>query len=162
MKSQVKQLTKVKGYGLIETPESHPLLLHFLTPLELAIYKNQFKKIIYTLGEADLVLEPFMCREVFSVSTEHADRLRRIIMPTRIRLLKKSDPEIRRFLLKPLHYHKLPPRIHKILAGNHCRKMEEVALKGERGLIRLPRMGRIGVKHIIKLFIENGCGSLFI
>lgn len=162
MKKQVNTLIKVKGVGEIETPENNPLLLHFLSPLEVAAYKNKFNKFRYNLDGIVLEIQPQMARLLFYRSKKHVQDMRDILQTARLQLLKQSDEQIRRFLLKPLKNHGLPTRIYHVLASNYCRKMEDVAEKGEHGLSRMRGMGKNSVAYLMNLFMENGCGSLFI
>jgi hypothetical protein len=48
--------TKVRGVGEIETPETNPVLLHFLSPLERAAYQHQFRRFTYNLDGINLIL----------------------------------------------------------------------------------------------------------
>mgnify|MGYP000906115013 CR=1 FL=1 len=162
MKTNNHRLAKVKGFGAIETPETNPALLHFLSPLEIAAYQHSFKRMQYTIEGIRLDLDPLACRAILFASKQHAIKLRLALLPARIKLLKKSDPAIRRFLLRPLKQHQLPNRLYHILSENYCRKMESVALKGERGLMHMRGMGGTQMSYLMNLFIDNGCGSLFI
>lgn len=162
MKTTVKTLTKVKGVGAIETPETNPLLLHFLSPLELAAYRNKFKKFTCDLDGLEIEIEVHMSKALYYRSRKHANDMRDLLQAKRIQLLKRTDERIRRFLLKPLYHHELPTRIFHILKSNYIRKMEDVAVKGEHGLLRMRGMGKDSVSYIITLFINNGCDSLFI
>ena len=110
MKTQSKKLAKVKGLGAIETPENNPVLLHFLSPLELAAYRHQFKPFKYNLDGLMLEIEPHVCKELYWQSKRHAIKLRELIQKSKQKILK-HDPEIWRFLHKPLRHHKLPTRI---------------------------------------------------
>lgn len=161
MKTKISK-AKVKGVGEIETPETNPLLLHFLSPLELAAYRHKFKKFTYDLDGLQLEIEVHMSRALYYRSRKHANDMRDLLQSKRILLLKRSDERIRRFLLKPLKHHELPTRIYHILAGNYIRKMEDVAEKGEHGLLRMRGMGKDSLTYIINLFIDNGCASLFV
>lgn len=162
MKTKVKVLTKVNGVGEIETPENNPLLLHFLSPLELAAYKHKFKRFTYNLDGVLLEIEPRMAKALFYRSRKNVNGLRDILQESLITLLKRADPNFRRFLIMPLKNHNLPTRLYHILLDHHCRNMAEVAEKGEHGLKRMKGMGNDSVTYIMNLFIENGCGSLFI
>lgn len=75
----------------------------------------------------------------------------------RLKLLMQSDEQIKSFLLKPLKSHNLPTRIYHTLPSDYCLKMEDVAEKGEHGPMRM-----LGIGKDSNLFMENGCGSLFI
>lgn len=161
MKNKINK-TKVKGVGEIETPETNPLLIHFLSPLELVAYKHKFKKFNYNLGGIVIEIEPHMSRILFYRSKKHVTDMRDILQSARLKSLKQSDEQVRRFLLKPLKNHQLPTRIYHILASNYCRKMEDVAEKGAHGLIRMRGMGKDSVSYLMNLFIKNGCGSLFV
>ena len=157
----VKPLSKVQGLGDIETPESSPLLLHFLSPLELAAYKHQFQAFKYNLNGIILDIEPYMSKELYWQSKRHAIKLRQLLQNSKQKILKQN-PELKRFLHKPLKHHNLPTRIYHILKFNGCYNMSEVAQKGEAGLKRMRGMGKIQISHIMKLFIDNGCGDLFL
>lgn len=161
MKNKINK-AKVKGVGEMETPAKNPLLLHFLSPLEVAAYKNKFKKFIYNLDGLLIEIEPQMSRTLFYRSKKHVTDMRDILQSARLKLLKQSDEQTRRFLLRPLKGHQLPTRIYHILASNYCRKMEDVAEKGEHGLLRMRGMGKDSVTYLMNLFLENGCGSLFV
>lgn len=161
MRSKVKQLTLVKGLGDIETPENSPILLHFLSPLELAAYKHQFQAFKYNLDGIILDIEPHMSKELYWQSKRHVIKLRQLLQKSRQKILKQ-DPELKRFLQKPLKSHNLPTRIYHILKFNGCYNMAEVAQKGEAGLKRMRGMGKIQIAHIMKLFMDNGCGDLFL
>ncbi len=161
MRSKVKQLTLVKGLGDIETPENNPILLHFLSPLELEAYKSKFQPFKYNLDGIVLDIEPHMCKELYWQSKRHVIKLRQLLQKSKQKILKQ-DPELKRFLHKPLKHHDLPTRIYHILKGNGCYNMAEVAQKGEAGLKRMRGMGKIQISHIMKLFIDNGCGDLFL
>jgi hypothetical protein len=161
MKTKINK-AKVKGVGEIETPETNPLILHFLSPLERAAYRHQFKKFTYDLDGIPLEVTPYMSRKLFYHSKRQINQLRDLLQGARIKLLKQSDEKTRRFLLKPLKQHGLPTRIYHILAGNYCRTMEDVAEKGEHGLSRMRGMGRDSVILLMNRFIENGCGDLFV
>jgi hypothetical protein len=161
MKTQSKKLAKVKGLGDIETPENNPLLLHFLSPLELAAYQHQFKAFKFQLDGVTLEIEPHVCKELYWHSKRHATALRALIQKSKQKILKQ-DPELKRFLHKPLKQHHLPTRIYHILKSNGCYRMSDVAHKGESGLKRMRGMGKIQIAHLRKLFIDKGCGDLFV
>ncbi|PBQ31798.1 hypothetical protein CNR22_08460 [Sphingobacteriaceae bacterium] len=161
MKSTVKQLSKLKGLGDIETPENNPILLHFLSPLELAAYKNKFQPFKYNLDGVILDIEPNMSKELYWQSKRRATAIRQLLQKSKQKILKQ-DPELKRFLHKPLKHHNLPTRIYHVLKGNGCYNMAEVAQKGEAGLKRMRGMGKVQIAHIMKLFMDNGCGDLFL
>lgn len=160
MKTKIKQLTPVKGLGDIETPENNPVLLHFLSPLELAAYKHQFQPFKYNMDGLMLEIEPHVCRELYWQSKRHATFLRGLLQKSKQKILKQ-DAEVWRFLHKPLKQHNLPTRIYHILKGNNCYNMAEVAQKGEHGLKRMRGIGKTHIITIMNLFIDNGCGELF-
>lgn len=159
MKSNINK-TKVKGVGEIQTPETNPVLLHLLSPLERATYKHEFKRFFYNLDGLPLEVTPEMSRKLFYQSERRVNELRDLLQGARIKLLKRLDEKTRRFLLKPLRHHGLPSRIYNVLAGQYCRTMEDVAEKGEYGLRSMKGIGKQGLAVIRKLFIENGCESL--
>jgi hypothetical protein len=161
MKPKVKQLTSAKGLGDIETPDNNPLLLHFLSPLELAAYKHQFQAFRYNLDGVILDIGPHMSKELYWQSKRRATALRQLLQKSKQKILKQ-DPELKRFLHKPLKHHNLPTRIYHILKGNGCDNMSEVAQKGEAGLKSMRGMGKNQMAHIMNLFINNGCGDLFL
>lgn len=161
MKSNVKPLSKVKGLGDIETPENNPILFHFLSPLELAAYKNKFQPFKYNLDGVMLDIEPHMSKELYWQSKRHAIKLRQLLQKSKQKILKQ-DPKLKRFLHKPLKSHNLPTRMYHILKFNGCYNMSEVAQKGEAGLKRMRGMGKVQIAHIMKLFMDNGCGDLFL
>lgn len=161
MKTQSKKLAKVKGLGDIETPENNPVFLHFLSPLELAAYKHQFRPFKYNLDGVILEIEVHTSKQLYWHSKRHIITLRDLLQKSKQKILK-HDPELKRFLHKPLKHHNLPTRIHHILKGNNCYNMAEVAQKGEARLKRMRGMGKIQIAHIMKLFIDNGCGDLFL
>jgi hypothetical protein len=103
-----------------------------------------------------------MCKSLYYRSRDHIGSIRYILYESKVKLLKKSDERIRRWLLKPLKHQELPTRIFHILNSNYCHKMEDVARKGESGIYRMRGMGKEGLNYVINLFFENGCGSLFI
>lgn len=92
MKSNVKPLSKVKGLGDIETPENNPILLHFLSPLELAAHKNKFQPFKYNLDGVMLDIEPHMSKELYWQSKRHAIKLRQLLQKSKQKILKQ-DPE---------------------------------------------------------------------
>jgi hypothetical protein len=157
----VKPLSKVKGLGDIETPDNNQVLLHFLSPLELAAYKNTFQPFKYNLDGVILDIEPHMCKELYWQSKRRATALRQLLQKSKQKILKQ-DPELKRFLHKPLMHHNLPTRIYHVLKSNGCYNMSEVAKKGEACLKRMRGMGKIQIAHIMNLFIDNGCGDLFL
>lgn len=157
----VKPLSKVKGLGDIETPENNPILLHFLSPLELAAYKNKFQPFKYNLDGVMLDIEPHMSKELYWQSKRRTTALRQLLQKSKQKILKQ-DPELKRFLHKSLKHHNLPTRIYHILKDNSCYNMADVAQKGEHGLKRMRGMGKIQIAHIMKLFMDNGCGDLFL
>lgn len=161
MKTTVKALTKVKGLGDIETPENNPILLHFLSPLEIAAYKNQFQPFKYNLDGLTLEIEPQVCKALYSQSKRHTAHLHSLLQKSKQKILKQ-DPVIWHFLHKPLKHHKLPIRIYNILKDNSCKNMAEVAQKGRQGLRQMRDMGNTHIATIANLFIENGCGDLFV
>jgi hypothetical protein len=154
--------TKVKGVGAIETPDTNPLLIHFLSPLERAAYRHQFKKFVYDLDGIPLEITPYLSKKLFYHSRKRINALRDLLQGARLQLLKQSDEKTRRFLLRPLKQQPLPTRIYHLLAGNDCRNMADVAEKGLHGLRRLRGMGNNSLALIVKLFDEQGCGSLFV
>lgn len=160
MKTQSKKLAKVKGLGDIETPENNPILLHFLSPLELAAYNHKFRSFIYKLDELNIELEPHVCKDIFYQSRRHVTVLRGLIQKSKQKILKQ-DPRIKQFLHKPIKQHNLPIRIYHLLKTNSCYNMADVAQKGEYGLKRIRGMGKTHISTIINLFIDNGCGELF-
>lgn len=157
----VKPLSKVKGLGDIETPENNPLLPHFLSPLELAAYRHQFQAFNYNLEGTMLDIEPHMSKALYRQSKQRATALRQLLQKSKQKILTQ-DPERKRFLHKPLRHHNLPTRLYHILKFNGCYSMAEVAQKGEAGLQRMRGMGKIQMAYIMKLFIDNGCGDLFL
>lgn len=161
MKTQSKKLAKVKGLGDIETPENNPVLLHFLSPLELAAYKHQFRPFKYNLDGLTLEIEVHASKQLYWHSKRRITSLRDLLQKSKQKILKQ-DPEIWRFLHKPIKNHKLPTRIYHILKGNNCYNMAEVAQKGESGLKRMRGMGKTHITTIMNLFIDNGCASLFV
>ncbi len=161
MKTQSKKLAKVKGLGDIETPENNPVLLHFLSPLELAAYKHQFRPFKYNLDGLTLEIEVHASKQLYWHSKRRITSLRDLFQKSKQKILKQ-DPEIWRFLHKPIKNHKLPTRIYHILKGNNCYNMAEVAQKGESGLKRMRGMGKTHITTIMNLFIDNGCASLFV
>jgi DNA-directed RNA polymerase alpha subunit len=157
----VKPLSKVKGLGDIETPDNNPHLKHFLSPLELAAYKQEFKKFTYYIEDEKLEIEPHVAKEIYFRSKKHVTALRSIIQRTRQKTLKQ-DVHVKHFLHVPLKEHELPTRIYHVLKGNGCDNMADVANKGEYELKRMRGMGREGIRYLIKLFVDNGCGNLFL
>jgi hypothetical protein len=153
--------TKVKGVGEIQTPETNPVLLHLLSPLERAAYKHEFKRFFYNLDGLPLEVTPEMSRKLFYQSERRVNDLRDLLQGARIKQLKQLDENTRRFLLKPLRHHGLPIRLYHVLRGKYCRTMEDVAEKGEHGLRSMRGIGKQGLAIIRELFVENGCGSLF-
>ena len=163
MKTKIsKAKVKVKGVGEIETPETNPLLLHFLSPLELAAYRHKFKRFNYNLDGLTLEITPAMSKALYYRSRKNVNGLKDILLTARLNLLKRADPKLRRFLTMPLENHNLPTRIYHLLAGNDCQCMADVAEKGEYGLMRMRGMGKDSMTYLMNLFIENGCGSLFL
>jgi hypothetical protein len=160
MKKQMST-AKVKGVGEIETPETNPLLIHFLSPLERAAYRHQFKRFTYDLDGLPLEITPYLSKKLFYQSKKRINALRDLLQGARIKLLKQSDEKTRRFLLKPLKQQPLPTRVYHLLAGNYCRCMADVAEKGVHGLKRMSGMGPESVALVINLFAEHGCGALF-
>jgi hypothetical protein len=161
MKTKISK-AKVKGVGEIETPETNPLILHFLSPIERAAYRNKFRPFKYNLDGVVLDVDGAMCKSLYYRSREHIGSIRYTLYEFKVKLLKKSDERIRRWLLKPLKHQELPTRIFHILNSNYCRKMEDVARKGESGIYRMRGMGKEGLTYLVNLFFENGCGSLFL
>lgn len=161
MKTQFKKLAKVKGLGDIETPENNPVLHHFLSPLELAAYKHQFQAFTYQLDDLNLEIEAQTGKQLYWQSKRHVNTLRNLLQNSKQKLLKQ-DPAIKHFLHKPLQHHKLPTRIYHILKGNNCYNMADVAQKGEYGLKRMRGIGKTHITTIVNLFIDNGCGELFL
>lgn len=157
----VKPLSKVKGLGDIETPENNPLLLHFLSPVELAAYKHQFQAFKYNLDGLTLEIEVYTSKQLYWHSKRRLNALRDLLQKSKQKILKQ-DPELKRFLHKPLKHQNLPTRIYHILKSNGCYNLSEVAQKGEAGLKRMRGMGKIQIAHIMNLFIDNGCGDLFL
>lgn len=160
MKTKVKPLTAVKGLGDIETPENNPTLSHFLSPLELAAYKNKFQPFKYNLDGVTLEIEGYTSKQLYWHAKRRATAIRDLLQKGRQKVLKR-DPVIWRFLHKPLKHHQLPTRIYHILKGNNCYNMAEVAQKGEHGLRRMRGIGKTHIATIVNLFIDNGCGNLF-
>lgn len=161
MKTRVKPLTAVKGLGDIETLENNPILLHFLSPLELAAYKHQFRPFKYNLDGVTLEIEVHTSKQLYWHSKRHVTALRDLLQKSKQKILKQ-EPELKHFLHKPIKHHNLPTRIYHILKGNNCYNMADVAAKGEHGLKRMRGMGKIQIAYIMKLFIDNGCGDLFL
>lgn len=64
-------------------------------------------------------------------------------------------------MLRPLKQQPLPARVYHVLNGHDCQSMADVGQKGALGLKRIKGLGNKGLALIIKLFDENGCGSLF-
>lgn len=102
-----------------------------------------------------------MSKELYWQSKRHTIKLRQLLQKSKQKILKQY-PELKRFLHKPLNHHSLPTRIYHILKSNGCYNMSEVAQKGESGLRRMRGMGKIQIAHIMNLFIDNGCGDLFL
>lgn len=90
MKTKVKQLTSVKGLGDIETPDNNPLLLHFLSPLELAAYKHQFQAFRYNLDGVILDIGPHMSKELYWQSKRRATALRQLLQKSKQKILKQD------------------------------------------------------------------------
>jgi len=74
-----KETGQNKRLGDIETPENNPVLLHFLSPLELAAYKHQFQPFKYNLDGLMLENEPHVCKELYWQSKRHATTLRGLL-----------------------------------------------------------------------------------
>ena len=161
MKKRVKPFTAVKGLGDIETPENNPILLHFLSPLELAAYKHQFQPFKYNLDGITLEIEVHTSKQLYWHSKRRIISLRDLLQKSKQKVLKQNT-ELRHFLHKPLKQHNLPTRIYHLLKGNGCYNMIDVSAKGEHGLKRMRGMGKIQVTYIMNLFIDNGCGDLFL
>lgn len=161
MKTKVKPLTAVKGLGDIETPENNPTLFHFLSPLELAAYKNQFQPFKYNLDGVTLEIEGYTSKQLYWHAKRRATAIRDLLQKSRQKILKR-DSVIRRFLLKPIAQHNLPTRVYHVLKGNGCYNMADVAQKGEHGLKRMRGMGKIQITFTMNLFIDNACGELFL
>jgi hypothetical protein len=161
MKKKLKPLTKVKGLGAIETPETSPVLLHFLSPLERAAYRHHFQPFTYNLDGLRLEIDPQTSKKLYWHSKRRVNALRDIIQKSKQQVLKQ-DPELRGFLLKPIKDFNMPKRLYHILKFNGCYTMDEVAQKGEYGLKRMRGMGKTYIATLMNLFIENGCGELFL
>jgi hypothetical protein len=161
MKKKLKPLTTVKGLGDIETPDNNPVLKHFLSPLELAAYQHQFKYFKYNLDGLILEIEPAVCKDLYYLSKRRVIALRVLLQKSKQKLLKQ-DPEIKHFLHKPIKQHHLPTRIYHILKSNSCYNMADVAQKGEHGLKCMRGIGKTHITTILNLFMDNGCGELFL
>jgi hypothetical protein len=155
-----KKLAKIKGLGDIETPENNPILLHFLSPLELAAYKNQFQPFKYNLDGVMLEIEAHTSKQLLWHSKKRAAALRKLLQKSKQKILKQ-DPELMNFLQKSIKQHHLPTRIYHLLRSNGCYNMADVAAKGEHGLKLMRGMGKKQIAHIMNVFIDNGCGELF-
>ena len=154
--------SSLPGADSIEPQESNPLLLHFLSPLELAAYRHQFKKFIYQLDGLPLEIDARMCRQLFFQARHHANECRDLLLASRMKLLKQSDEKIRQFLTRPLKHQGLPAPLCHLLTENSCYTMADVAAKGVRGLSGMHGMGKARVTQVMNLFMENNCGSLFL
>jgi DNA-directed RNA polymerase alpha subunit len=161
MKTTVKPLSKVKGLGDIETPENNPQLKHYLSPLELAAYKHSFQSFTYRIEGETLHIEAHVAKEIYFNSKKHVGILRSILQRCRQKELKQNI-KTKRFLNAPLKDHGLPTRIYHVLRQNDCENMADVANRGEYGLKRMRGMGKESINYLIKLFIDNGCGNLFL
>lgn len=161
MKKEVKLQSKVKGLGENETPENNPQLIHYLSPLELAAYKHPFQAFTYYLEGETLHIETHIARQIYYTSRKHVAVLRSILQRSRQKTLKQ-DVQIRRFLNLPLKNHGLPTRVYHVLRQNDCQNLADVANKGETELKRMRGMGKDSMRLIMNLFIDNGCGSLFL
>lgn len=153
--------TKVKGLGDIETPENNPHLNHFISPLELAAYKHNFQKFTYYVDGEALDIEQHVAKEIYFKSRKHVNILRAVLQRIRQKNLRQ-DVQAKHFLHLPIKDQDLPTRIYHVLKGNGCNNMADVANKGEYELKRMRGMGKNGINCLIKLFNDNGCGSLFI
>jgi hypothetical protein len=161
MKTTIKPLTKVEGLGDIETPENNPQLKHYLSPLELAAYKHSFQRFTYHIEGETLHIESHVAKAIYFKSKKHVSILRSILQRSRQKTLKQ-DVRVKRFLSTALKNHGLPTRIYHVLRQNDCDNMADVANRGEHGLKRMRGMGKESINYLIKLFIDNGCGNLFL
>lgn len=161
MKIKVGLLDKVQGLGVIETPESNPLLINFLSPLQRAAFRNKFRPFTYNLEGTELLITADMCRELFWEAKRDYVKYRRLIQPARQALLLK-DPYKKQFLKKKTHHFNFPTRLQHILNENSLYTMSSIADKGEHGLSRMRGMGKERVTYLMNLFTDNGCGELFL
>ncbi len=161
MKTQTKKPAKRQQFWEHETPETNPVIKNFLSPLSIAVYKNHFKKFNFHLDGQALEVDRSMCMELYSAMHDHTHQQKTILQKAKIKLLKRN-PAIKRFLMLPIEKHNLPTRLYHILKNNYCRHLADAAGGGERSLRRMRGMGNGQLSYLMKLFIDNGCGSLFI
>jgi len=161
MKRTVSLLLRVPGVGSIESPDDNPMLLHFLTPLQRAAFRNKFQPFEYDIDGVKLEIDRHMCRDLFWKSRREIKAYRVFLQPARQKLLK-DDIKAMYFLTCPLIHHKLPNRLYHILIGKNLNTMSQVIALGEEELKRLRGMGKKQMTYLINLFVDNGCGSLFL
>lgn len=161
MKKKVKKQVFIQGHGLIETPETSLLTLHFLCPLELAAFKNKFQEFSYEFDGDVLDIDPAMCRELFANTKQNIQFFQHIIQQAKQKLLMR-DARIKRFLTMPLRNHHLPIRLYHILHNANCTSMSHVAEKGIQELKNQRGMGKIQLNYLLKLFKDNNCGNLLL
>lgn len=142
------------------TPEADPAMIHYLTPLETALFKHRLQPFQYEVDSLPLKFDHLQCYYLYQSTRAHILFLSDIVQSSKINFLKR-DPAIRHFLTKPLQKHQLPRRLHNALHFKQHRHMADVAAKGEHGLLMTKGIGKNSREYLIELFHTNGCGILF-
>lgn len=156
----MKTASKQTGTDFMLDPLQDEQLLHYLfSPLELKAFSGTHDPLVQPTQGKSMVLPSQLNQELAKIGQGKLRLLTHFIS----RLSRehiKSDPQLERFLYRPLIDHGLPTRLYHLLQSKECHNMEDVIRLGLPGIRSMRGIGKGSVNALQKLLEKNGCSGL--
>lgn len=135
-------------------------LLHYLfSPLEIKAFSGAHDPIVKPRHGDSITIPPQLNQELAKIGQDKL-RLFTGFISGLSRERIKSDPQVEKFLYRPLIEHGLPTRLYHLLQSKECDTMEDVIRLGMPGIRSLRGVGKGSLKALQQLLEKNGCPGL--
>jgi hypothetical protein len=154
--------TAVKETGThftIDPFQDEQLLRYLFSPLEIKAFSGTHDSIVKPRHGENITLPPQLNQELAKIGQGKLRLLTGFISGLSREHIK-SDPQLERFLYRPLNEHGLPTRLYHQLKNKECHTMEDVIKLGMSGIRSMRGIGKGSVNALQELLEKNGCSAL--